>query len=288
MNRLLYLPLYFIAILPFPFLYFLSDCLYLLLYHILHYRKKIVRINIKKAFPLLSPSELKTIEQEFYHHFCDVLFEAIKALTISKKTILKRFKITNPEVLEAFYLENRSIMLYTAHMGNWEWLSFIPHYTRFATSTFYQPLSNKYINKLMYHIRSQFGTHCIPSQQGYKELLRFKNEGVLSLNCIIGDQSPKKNSQRHTVTFMNQETDFMVGGDRIAAKLKQAVLYPEIIKPKRGHYELTFKVIEEGPAHEEKNKCINVYIDLLEQNIMKQPGLWLWSHRRWKDKHKYN
>ena len=85
MNRLLYLPLYFIAILPFPFLYFLSDCLYLLLYHILHYRKKIVRINIKKAFPLLSPSELKTIEQEFYHHFCDVLFEAIKALTISKK-----------------------------------------------------------------------------------------------------------------------------------------------------------------------------------------------------------
>ena len=184
MNRLLYLPLYFIAILPFPFLYFLSDCLYLLLYHILHYRKKIVRINIKKAFPLLSPSELKTIEQEFYHHFCDVLFEAIKALTISKKTILKRFKITNPEVLEAFYLENRSIMLYTAHMGNWEWLSFIPHYTRFATSTFYQPLSNKYINKLMYHIRSQFGTHCIPSQQGYKELLRFKNEGVLSLNCI--------------------------------------------------------------------------------------------------------
>jgi len=63
---------------------------------------------------------------------------------------------------------------------------------------------------------------------------------------------------------MNQETDFMVGGDRIADKLKQAVLYPEIIKPKRGLYELTFKVIEEGPAHKEKNKCINVYIHLLE------------------------
>jgi len=87
---------------------------------------------------------------------------------------------------------------------------------------------------------------------------------------------------------MNQETDFMVGGDRITAKLKQALLYLEIIKPKRRLYELTFKVIEEGPAHEEKNKCINVYIDLLEQNIMTQTGLWLWSHRRWKDKHKYN
>ena len=287
MNRLLYLPLYFISILPFPFLYFLSDCVYFLFYYLLQYRKKIVRINLENSFPLLSPSELKTIEQEFYHHFCDVLFEAIKALTISKKTILKRFKITNPEMLERFYLENRSIMLYTAHMGNWEWLSFIPHYTRFATSTFYQPLSNKYINKLMFHIRSQFGTHCIPSKQGYKELLRFKNEGVLSLNCLIGDQSPKHNSQRHTATFMNQETDFMVGGDRIATKLKQAVLYPEIIKPKRGHYELTFKVIEERPTHEEKNKCINAYIDLLEQNIMKQPALWLWSHRRWKDKHQY-
>ena len=51
--------------------------------YILHYRKKIVRINLKNSFPSLSPSELKTIEQEFYHHYCDVLFEAIKALTIS-------------------------------------------------------------------------------------------------------------------------------------------------------------------------------------------------------------
>ena len=171
-------------------------------------------------------------------------------------------------MLERFYPENRSIMLYTPYMGNWEWLSFIPHYSRFATSTFHQPLSNKYIDKLMFHIHSQFGTHCIRSIQGYKELLRFKNEGVLSINCLIGVQSPKHNSQRHTATFMNQESDFMVGGDRIATKLKQAVLYPEIIKPKRGHYKLTFKVIEEGLTHKEKNKCINAYIELLEENIM--------------------
>ena len=40
-------------------------------------------MNLENSFPLLSLSELKTIEQEFYHHYCDVLFEAIKALTIS-------------------------------------------------------------------------------------------------------------------------------------------------------------------------------------------------------------
>ena len=135
---------------------------------------------------------LKQLNRNSIIIFVMCFLKLLRRLQFLKKTILKRFKIINPEVLEAFYLENRSIMLYTAHMGNWEWLSFIPHYTRFATSTFYQPLSNKYINKLMYHIRSQFGTHCIPSQQGYKELLRFKNEGILSLNCIIGDQSPKK------------------------------------------------------------------------------------------------
>ena len=190
MNRLLYLPLYFISILPFPFLYFLSDCLYLLLYYIPHYLKKIVCINLENSFPLHSPSELKTIEQEFYHHFCNVLFEAIKPLTISKKNILKRFKIKNPEVLEAFYLENRSMMLYTTQIGNWEWLSFIPHYTRFATLTFYQPLSNKYINKLMYHIQSQFGNYCITSQQGYKELLRFKMKEYFHSIVLLGIRVP--------------------------------------------------------------------------------------------------
>lgn len=288
MDRLIYLSMKFFALLPFSALYILSDCTYVLLYHVIQYRKKIVRVNLKSAFPELSFSERKKIEQEFYHHFCDVFFETLKALTISKKNIYKRFKIINPEILEEFYQEDKSIILYTAHLGNWEWLSFIPHYTRYKTSTFYQPLSNKYMDTFMHKIRSQFGTQCIPSNSGYKELLKLKLKNTPSLNCIIGDQSPKRNSLRYKTTFMNQETEFMVGGDRIAAKLNYAVLYPEIIKTKRGHYELTLKVIEGDPKIEDNNKMLQTYINLLEKNIMEDPALWLWSHKRWKNHQRYD
>ena len=168
MNKLLYLPLNLIALLPFSVLYLFSDCVYYFIYYLGRYRKKVVRINLKNAFPKLSLSERKKIEKEFFRHFCDLLFETIKALSIKKQTIYKRFKVTNPELLEEFYQKNKSIVLFTAHLGNWEWLSFIPHYTRYQTSTFYQPLSNNYINKLMHRIRSQFGTLCISSTQGYK------------------------------------------------------------------------------------------------------------------------
>lgn len=98
---ILYPFLWLMSILPFRVLYFFSDCIYLLVYYVIGYRKKTVRENLDIALPHLSKQEKRIVEKKFYHHFCDNFVEMIKTMTISDSEIEKRFKFTNLEV----YLE---------------------------------------------------------------------------------------------------------------------------------------------------------------------------------------
>ena len=47
--------------------------LYPLVYHVVGYRLKVVRKNLRNSFPEKSKEELKTIEKRFYHHFADLI-----------------------------------------------------------------------------------------------------------------------------------------------------------------------------------------------------------------------
>ena len=53
-SKLLYLLTYvgmwLLAVLPFPVLYALSDFIYFWLYHVIGYRRKVVRTNLKNSF----------------------------------------------------------------------------------------------------------------------------------------------------------------------------------------------------------------------------------------------
>jgi KDO2-lipid IV(A) lauroyltransferase len=76
--------LYLISILPFPLFYLVSDGIYLLLYRVIGYRKKVVYENLKNSFPEKTHEELKKIEKQFYHYLVDLFLETLKTLTISK------------------------------------------------------------------------------------------------------------------------------------------------------------------------------------------------------------
>ncbi len=124
MNAAIYylsLPfIYFISILPFWALYRLSDFLFVLLYHVLGYRKKIVFENLKNSFPEKSEKELLQIQRKFYRYFCDLVLETLKSITISSSTLKKRISFTGSEIFEEYSKENQSVIIAMGHFGNWE------------------------------------------------------------------------------------------------------------------------------------------------------------------------
>lgn len=281
-DILRYLPLYALSLLPMRLLYGLSDVLYTALYHWVRYRRNVVADNLRQSFPEKSSAQLKAIEKGFYRHFCDIAVEAVKVLTMPKKEIRRRFRLKNPELLERYHRQNRNVIFYMAHHGNWEWFAFMPLFIRHQNTSFYQPLRNKYVDRLMKITRCRYGVLMIASHKGYKSILGLHRQNMLTATMVIGDQSPRPSSPKHWTHFLHRETAFLTGADRIAMKSDTVVIYPAFSKPKRGLYEIEFVLIEDTPKQAAEGAIIEAYARVLEQTIHKDPEMWLWSHKRWK------
>lgn len=277
-----FFPFYCISILPFKILYIFSDITFILVFNILRYRRGVVYSNIEKSFPEKSKEEVRLIVINFYRHFCDLIFESIKRLTINDKEIKQRLRIKNPEVIEGFKSRKKNVLLYTAHYGNWEWLVFMPELIKHEAYTIYKPIKNVYFNELIGLMRSRFPIEFIPLRKGYRRITQIDAHTNFSMFCFIADQSPKLKSAKQWVTFLERDTAFYLGPQQIAFKKNYAVVYPNFTKKRRGYYELEFQVIHDEISSNVNGSIVEKFAKHLEKSIFEFPEMWLWTHKRWK------
>ena len=272
------------SLLPFSILYVLSDFIYLIVYYLIGYRKKVVRENLKRSFPDKTDRELLAIEKKFYHHLCDLLFESIKMATISKEEMSRRMKILNYEPLLKHYDENKSVLLITSHYGNWEWTSSFSMYLPADKPMYqvYKQLKNKFFDRLIYNLRIRFGSVNVEVNELFDVLSSLKQQGKMGMIGLISDQSPSRKGIKYQSQFLNQRTPVITGTEIIAKKYDFPVYFVQIRRVKRGYYTCNPVPICLHPQESGKFEITEKYIRLLEQEIMAEPAYWLWSHRRWK------
>ena len=119
---LIYTWMYLHALLPFRLLYVLSDILYFWVYKVFGYRLKVVRANLSRCLPDKTEKELRQIEREFYHHFCDYFVETLKLLHVSDAEIQKRMRFDNIEIAKELMKDGNSALTFLGHYCNWEWV----------------------------------------------------------------------------------------------------------------------------------------------------------------------
>jgi KDO2-lipid IV(A) lauroyltransferase len=282
-RYLRYLPFYLFSLLPMPVLYFLADLVGAVLYYIVRYRNEVVYSNIRESFPEKDEKEIRRIVKKFYIHFCDVWVENNKALTIGRENIKKRFFIKNPELITRCTEQQKSVIFYSGHVGNWEWMLAFPLYFPVRINAFYKPLSNAYFDEYVNLTRTRFGVHTIISEQGYRLLSELVHRGTCSANIVIGDQRPLPAKDLYFTPFLNRQTAFLEGAERMAYRLGHAVLFPRVTLISRGHYEIEFIPIDYDRQEKRRGAITGRYAQLLEESIRRTPHMWLWSHNRWKD-----
>ncbi|UNY98097.1 lysophospholipid acyltransferase family protein [Zhouia spongiae] len=283
---LVYPLLWMVSKLPFSVFYRVSDFMYLLLYRLIGYRKKVVRSNLRLAFPEKQPEEIKQIEKKFYHHLCDLFMEMIKSLTISKEEMQKRFRFKNIEVLRAFEEQNKSVVLLCGHYASYEWLMSLGYQIRHNGYAVYQPINNKYFDKLVKKIRTKHGAHLISRYETTKTILQKYKAGELALYGLAIDQSPMPSRARYWRKFFGIKVPVFVGAEKIAKSLNSPVIFMDIQKIKRGYYETSFTVISEQPKGLPDYEITDRFTQMLEAQIRKKPEYYLWTHKRFKHKDK--
>lgn len=289
-DSLLNAPLRALALLPLGALYVISDGVALLLRHVVRYRRKVVRKNLAESFPDKSVAELRDIERRFYRNFADYIFETIKLLHISNKEMSRRMIFENIELVDRLLGEGRSIAVYFSHCGNWEWAPSITLHTAFPPDRgavygqVYRPLRNRWFDTMMLRIRSRFGSHSYPKKTVLRDLIKEKRTGLPAMVGFMSDQKPSHGDTIHVVSFLNHPTAVITGTETLARRLDMAAIYWDMEKVSRGHYKITNRLISDRLADEPQYSITDRYAAMLEKTIMRDPAVWLWSHKRWKHK----
>jgi len=284
LNRLLVGFLILISVLPFSFIYFLSDIISFLLRYVIRYRRKVVLENLKHAFPEKDDRKLQNITNRFYKHFTDVMLEVAKMYSINEQQMRKRVKFKGLDQFEKLYQQNKSFIILSMHHNNWEWTSVLPLYVKHKAITLYNPIrGNRTLDNFILHSREKWGGKCIPVHKSSRTVMKFNRSGQPTLLGLVADQTPPATSDFWTI-FLNREAPFFSGPEKIAKRTNQPVYFHRIRKIDRGKYEMIFTPICENPMETEPNEILLHYVRKIEEIISEEPEHYLWSHRRWKHK----
>ena len=277
-----------VARLPFPLLYALSDLFFVFVFYLAGYRKKVVYRNLRNSFPEKTEKEIDRIARNYYHHFCDLTLETAKMHRLPKEKMKKHIRFEHVDRLNACFDQGRGIILICFHYNNWEWNASLAHELKHDLLMVYSPMKNNpSMENYVTAMRTQFGTVKVPMQNAPRAALTINKGPNYGLIWLAADQTPPAASQYWT-TFLNQETPFFGGPQKIALKTDTPVFFHYVHKVKRGQYVADFFEMTPHPAQDGEQAVFLDYVDIIEKIIRRKPEYWLWSHRRWKHKRTEN
>lgn len=286
MQLLLYILLYpiifLVSKLPFRLLYVLSDFIFIVIYYIIGYRKEVVRHNLELALPNLNARERKIIEKKSFQHLCDMFLETVKTMSITKSEIEKRFVFKNLDVYKSLEKEGKSIALMCAHYASYEWVVSLNSKINFKGYAIYKKINNKYFDKLIRDIRSEFKANLIHNRES-RDII--EQNAINKELCIYGfasDQSPMLKPLTYWSNFLNIEVPIHTGAEFLAKKYDMNMIFLRVEKVKRGYYEAYFEVLSEDVQSIPDYEITESFMRKVEKQIYSAPEFYMWTHKRFK------
>ncbi len=280
MYYIIYPLFYGLSLLPWRVMYLLSDGIYVLVYYIFGYRKKVVMSNLTIAFPEKTEQQKVRIAKNFYRNFIDTFIETIKLISISPKEFDKRCVVDSSMVNE-LHKTGQSIQFHTGHFFNWEFVNLgIAKNFKGRFIGVYMPMTNKAINKLMLQMRGQFNTILVSAHE-FRTSFHTYNKEPYSLG-LAADQKPSNPLKAYWLPFFGKMTPFFTGPEKGAVRMNTAVVMTNFYKVKRGYYKIDFSLLTTTPKELPKGEITKKLIEYIEAAVKERPSNYLWSHKRFK------
>jgi len=272
-----------LALLPLGLLYRFGDALFAIAFYLVRWRVPLARANLTVAFPDRSQAERDAIMRQSYRNLAQTMMEAIWGFRATAGEFRSRVRFENPEPVDKFKAERRSLVLMTGHVCNWEWLlSASAIHFDFPVDAIYRPIHIASVDRYVREARGRFNGNPIAIDALLYEVMR--RAGQPRAYAMLADQTPKKRMAKHWTTFFGRDTPFVLGVEKIARFLDAPVLYVEMMRDARpGHYAVRFHVLAEPPYDEDAGALIvEGYARALEATIRAHPADWLWSEKIWR------
>lgn len=273
-----------LSYIPFGLLYVLSDILFFPFYHIVRYRRKIVRKNLTESFPDKGIDEIIRIEKKFYHFLIDMALESCKLNSVTPEKLRSRMKFTNMEKVNEMLAEGKSVSAFLGHYGNWEWITSIGLWLHkdAVAAQIYRKLRNQPMDKIMRRARERMGTICVERHNTIRFMANAATDNRPRLIGFIADQSPKRREVKHFIPFLNHKIPVLTGSEKATKHYGYCAVFIGMRRVKRGYYECEFSSLHDNPESLPDYELTNLYFQRLEYEILQHPEFYLWTHNRFK------
>ena len=272
-----------LARLPLGVLYAVTAVVVFVLRHVLHYRVRIARANLRGCFPTAPPAEIESLVGTYYRHLGQVIAECIKLERLSEPEMRARARVSESgaQRVRAELAAGRSVILAAAHLGNWEWqLQCVTLHFGVPVDAAYKPLHSAGADRQLLHLRSRFGARMVAAKKLVRAVVRAR--GTLHAVAIMADQIPASSGGRIWVPLFGRPTAFYPGPAEIARMTGYAAFFASMRRTALGQYEMDFQPIAAAGERLDPQLFTARYATLLEACIRAAPADWMWTHRRWK------
>lgn len=282
----------YILLIIFYFIYFLINLLPNLInkyigralgiffYH-MKLRRKVAEENITRALGgQYSARELTDILKKYYQHLGQLLLEFFLMDNLRSRELREFVEITDKSILEDTYQEECGIVIYSAHLGNWEWLAAMLAQLGYPVTAIAKEQSLESFNFVLSMFRQKTGVKITDHRMGVRKAYQTlqKNE----LLYILGDQHAPGGV---VLDFFGRPASVFRGAVHLASRTGAAILPVFLIRQDFASYRLEIEKplwLPEDLSKSDEKRWLKKLVRLTEKKIVEHPEQWTWTHRRWK------
>jgi KDO2-lipid IV(A) lauroyltransferase len=243
-------------------------------------RKALAHIAI--AFPDWSAAQRDQAIRAMFQHLGTCVFELAWLPNMTPELRQKTSRVEGFERVLEVIDSGRGVIIFTAHCGNWEWLSYV-------TGTFGRPVSvlqrerdqpemNQYITAL----RAKAGVRTIDrgSASSAKEMINaIRRGGILA---FVVDQNIRTESVK--VPFFGRPALTPIGPARLAVRTEAVVVTAYASRLPDGTHRLQFLEPVQCRKDDDPVELTARVTREIEEHIRKVPEQWVWMHDRWRER----
>lgn len=272
---------------PFSWTLALARPVGIFLFWILKKHRRIALENLRRAYEKeKSEAEIQQIARESFVYLVEFGIEWLRMPELAKRPH-RYFEIRNVEKIHSALEKKRGVLILVSHAGHWEIMALIGGLllAQPVGASIYalaRPLKNHYLYHYALRLRGLTGLRSITKSGAVREtLIRLKENAIV---CLLIDQRVSEGGV--TTEFFGRPALTTSLPALAAHRLKTPVFFVSLERTKDLRYVMDvkgpFPIEETQNAKQDIQVNTQRFNDLLEAEIRKNPGRWLWMHKRWR------
>lgn len=250
-----------------------------LAFSVLRVRRTVTLDNIRQALDL-SQRERLLLARQVYDQLCT---GALEFLGLGRLTPARARAIMGQQSLDrlqALLDRGQGVLVLTAHLGNWDLLACCAALCGLKLSVVTRQIKATWLNRFWMEQRRACGVRLLPEGGGATSILRaLRNNEMVAL--VLDQHDP----QGLVLPFLGRPAATGTALARLARRTGSPVVPVFLLRSDQG-FQLVVQPLLDLRKSEDLDGDIaentKLFLDILGDQIRREPHQWLWLHRRWK------